>query len=123
MFIINIHVKALPVLNHLQIFVCVSVKPQHKVDSLASNQTVAEGSDAEFYCRTEAFPVATQYRWFKDGSQINNSEHYVIKQVSHGESGLTVKHTNKSNTGQYSCDGENDVAIGGRKSAFLVVKC
>lgn len=33
------------------------------------------------------------------------------------------KQTNKSNAGQYSCDGENDAAIGGRKSAFLVVKC
>lgn len=115
--------KALPVLNHLQIFVCVSVKPQHKVDSLASNQTVAEGGDAEFYCRTEANPVATQYRWFKDGRQINNSGHYVIKQISDGESGLTVKQTNKSNAGQYSCVGENDVAIGLRKSVFLVVKC
>ena len=84
---------------------------------------MAEGRDAEFYCRTEALPVATQYRWFKDGSQIYNSEHFAIKEVSHGESGLTVKQANKSSAGQYSCDGENDVAIGVRKSAFLIVKC
>ena len=84
---------------------------------------MVEGSDAEFYCRTEAHPVATQYRWFKDGRQINNSGYNVIKQISHGESELTVKQTNKSNAGQYSCVGENDVAIGLRKSAFLVVKC
>lgn len=90
---------------------------------MASNQTVAGGSDAEFYCRTEAFPLATKYRWFKDGSRIYNSEHYDIKEVSHEESGLTVKQANKGSAGQYSCDGENDVAIGGRKSTFLRVKC
>lgn len=93
------------------------------MDSLISNQTVVKGSDVEFYCRTEALPVATQYRWFKDGSQIYNSEHYAIEKVNNGESRLTVKQANRSSAGQYSCDGENDIATGRRKSAFLIVKC
>lgn len=101
----------------------VSVKPQHKRDSLISNQTVVEGSDVEFYCRTEAFPAATTFRWFKDGSRISNSNDYAIEEINNEESRLTVRQAKKSSAGRYSCDGENGVAIGREKSAFLIVKC
>ena len=82
-----------------------------------------EGSDAEFYCRTEAFPTSTTYRWFKDGSQISNSTDYTIEDINDQGSKLIVRQANKSSAGQYSCNGENDVAIGDEKSAFLTVKC
>ena len=90
---------------------------------MKSNQTVVEGRDAEFYCRIEAFPIVTSYRWFKDGNQIFASGDYAIDIIFDGESKLTIKQAKKSSTGQYSCDGENNVGIGGNKSAFLSVNC
>ncbi|KAL9964649.1 hypothetical protein ACROYT_G028323 [Oculina patagonica] len=100
----------------------VRFKPQHKGNSLISNQTVAEGRDAEFYCRTEAFPTSTSYRWFKDGNQISNSNDYAIEEINDEESRLIVRQANKSSAGRYSCDGENDVAVGAEKSTYLTVK-
>ncbi|KAJ7348215.1 Neural cell adhesion molecule 1 [Desmophyllum pertusum] len=46
---------------------------------------------------------------------------YAIDIIFDGESKLTIKQAKKSSTGQYSCDGENNVGIGGNKSAFLSV--
>lgn len=100
----------------------VSVKPQHKVNSLSSNQTVVEDRDAQFDCRTEAVPAAFRYRWFKGGNQIFNSGDYTITTISDGQR-LTVKRAKKNSAGQYSCDGENALGIGEKKSAYLLVNC
>ena len=101
----------------------VTVKPAHKSNSLISNQTVVEGRNAEFYCRTEAFPAATQYRWFKDDNQISNSADFTIDKISDAESRLTVNNAKKTSAGRYSCEGENSVGTGKKKSAFLLVNC
>ena len=87
------------------------------------NETVYLGRDAMFYCRTEAFPIAIQYSWFKDGFQISNSRDYTIDNFGFGESRLTVKQVTKSSVGRYSCYGNNDVGNGKKKSVFLTVHC
>lgn len=101
--------------------VTVRYKPQHKVNSLERNETVYLGRDAMFYCRTEAFPIAIQYSWFKDDFQISNSRDYTIDNFGFGESRLTVKQVTKSSVGRYSCYGNNDVGNGKKKSVFLTV--
>ena len=101
-----------------------AVKPTHKLNSLSSNQTVLQGNDATFNCRTEAFPTATTYRWFNDGNQITNSAKFEIFNVGGAEeSRLTIKNAQKGTAGQYSCDGTNGVGTGERKTAFLLVYC
>ncbi|KAL9964639.1 hypothetical protein ACROYT_G028311 [Oculina patagonica] len=100
--------------------VTVRFKPQHKVDSLQSNQTEVEGRNAEFYCRLEAVPTAITYRWFKGGSQISDSVDYTIDTISDGQR-LTVKQVKKGSAGQYSCYGQNELGTGERKSAYLLV--
>ena len=89
---------------------------------MKSNQTVVEGRNAEFYCRLEAIPTGITYKWFKDGSQIFDSEDYSIDTVSDGER-LTVKQAKKTSDGQYSCEGTNTLGTGERKSAYLLVNC
>ncbi|XP_022808570.1 B-cell receptor CD22-like, partial [Stylophora pistillata] len=102
--------------------VIVRFKPTHKLNSLSSNQTVLQGNDATFNCRTEAFPTATTYRWFNDGNQITNSTKFEIFNVGGAEeSRLTIKNAQKGTAGQYSCDGTNGVGTGERKTAFLLV--
>lgn len=100
----------------------VAVKPEHKVDSLSSNQTVVENRDAEFNCRTDAVPDVLDYRWFKDGNQISESGDYTITSITDGER-LTVKQAKKTSTGLYSCDGRNALGTGKKKSAYLIVNC
>ena len=98
------------------------VKPEHKVTSLSSNQTVVEDRDAVFNCRTDAVPSVLEYRWFKDGIQISNSAQYTIMPISDGER-LTVKQAKKNSAGQYSCDGRNALGTGEKKFAYLLVNC
>ena len=100
----------------------VAVKPEHKVTSLSSNQTVVENRDGEFYCRTDAVPDVLEYRWFKDDIQISNSGDYIISPVTDGEK-LTVKEAKKTSAGFYSCEGRNALGTGKRKSAYLLVNC
>jgi len=100
----------------------VADKPEHQGNSLSSNQTVVEGRNAEFYCRTDAFPGVLDYRWFKDGIQIVNSADYTITSLSDGER-LTIQQAKKSSAGQYSCDGRNELGTGKRKYASLLVNC
>lgn len=100
----------------------VAVKPEHKVNSLSSNQTVVENRDAEFNCRTDAVPDVLDYRWFKDGNQISESGDYTITSITDGER-LTVKQAKKTSTGLYSCDGRNALGTGKKKSAYLIVNC
>ena len=99
-----------------------SVRPQHKGNSLISNQTVVEGRNAEFYCRLEAFPTGITYKWFKEGNLISNSGDYSIDAISNGWR-LTIKQAKKNSAGQYSCEGTNDLGTGERKSAYLLVNC
>ncbi len=99
-----------------------SVKPQHRVDSLQSKRTVVEGQNAELYCRLEALPTGITYRWFKDGSQIFDSGDYTINTISDGQR-LTANQVKKSSAGQYSCEGQNALGVGERKSAYLLVNC
>ncbi|XP_078379822.1 hemicentin-2-like isoform X2 [Oculina patagonica] len=109
-------------INHAEYTVAVTVrfKPQHKVDSLQSNQTEVEGRNAEFYCRLEAVPSGITYRWFKGGSQIFGSGDYTIDTISDGQR-LTVNQVKKGSAGQYSCEGQNTLGTGERKSAYLLV--
>ena len=100
----------------------VAVKPEHKANSLSSNQTVVEGRDAEFCCHTDAFPGVLEYRWFKDGIQISSSGDYTITPISDGQR-LTIAQVKKSSAGRYSCDGRNELGTGERKSASLLVNC
>ncbi|XP_078379865.1 protein turtle homolog B-like isoform X3 [Oculina patagonica] len=100
--------------------VTVRFKPQHRVDSLQSKRTVVEGQNAELYCRLEALPTCITYRWFKDGSQIFDSGDYTINTISDGQR-LTANQVKKSSAGQYSCEGQNALGVGERKSAYLLV--
>ncbi|XP_078351543.1 fibroblast growth factor receptor 3-like isoform X2 [Oculina patagonica] len=100
--------------------VTVRFKPQHRVNSLQSNQTKVEGRNAEFYCRLEAVPSGITYRWFKGGSQILDPEDYTIGTISDGQR-LTVKKVKKRSAGQYSCEGQNTLGTGERKSVYLLV--
>ncbi|KAL9964612.1 hypothetical protein ACROYT_G028274 [Oculina patagonica] len=102
--------------------VTVRFKPQHRVNSLQSNQTEVEGRNAEFYCRLEAVPSGITYRWFKGGSQIFDSGDYTIDTISDGQR-LTVNQVKKGSAGQYSCEGQNTLGTGERKSAYLLVNC
>ena len=86
------------------------------------NQTELEGQNAEFFCRLEANPTAITYRWFKGGNQISDSADYTIDSLFNGQR-LTVKQVKKSSAGQYSCEGQNDLGTGERKSAYLTVNC
>ncbi|CAH3167452.1 unnamed protein product [Pocillopora meandrina] len=101
--------------------VTVRFRPVHKTNSLSSNQTVVEGRTTTFLCITEAFPIATTYKWFKDGNEISNSQDFETLKISDTESRLTIKNAKKGSAGQYSCDGTNAVGTGDRKSAFLLV--
>ena len=100
----------------------VVVKPEHKVNSLSSNQTVVENRGAEFNCSTDAVPNVLEYRWFKDGIQITNSGDYSITAITDGEK-LTVMQAKKTSAGLYSCDGRNALGTGKKKSAYLIVNC
>ena len=112
----------LAIINLVLFILFVTVKPEHKVNSLSSNITVVEDRDAVFYCQTEAVPGVLEYRWFKNGNQISNSVDYTITPVVDGER-LTVKQAKKGSAGQYSCDGRNALGTGETKSAYLLVNC
>ncbi|KRY53788.1 Muscle M-line assembly protein unc-89 [Trichinella britovi] len=69
-------------------------------------QKAAEGATASFSCKVVGEPTPI-VRWFKDGNEILESEHFEISSRSDGTQTLIVKSVKPEDCAVYSCEAVN----------------
>ncbi|KRY70707.1 Muscle M-line assembly protein unc-89 [Trichinella pseudospiralis] len=69
-------------------------------------QKAAEGATASFSCKVVGEPKPV-VRWFKDGNEILESEHFKISSCSDGTQMLIVKSVKLEDCAVYSCEAVN----------------